>query len=36
MVRGDARYGPQAPTFKVSNSVTMGVMPVTTKVRNWT
>lgn len=36
MVRVDGRYGPQAPTFKVSNSVTMGVMPTSTKARNWT
>jgi hypothetical protein len=36
LVRGDGRYGPKSPTFKVSNSVLMGVMPVTTKARNWT
>jgi hypothetical protein len=36
MTRGDGRYGRFAPTFKVSTSVTMGVMPVTTKARNWT
>ncbi len=36
LVRTDSRYGVNMPTFKVSNSVTMGTMPITTKARNWT
>ncbi len=36
VTRGDHRWGRLSPTFKVSNSVVMGVMPVTTKARNWT
>jgi hypothetical protein len=36
LIRGDARYGPQAPTFKVSNSATIGMMTKRTRARNWT
>lgn len=35
VVRGDTRYRP-APKFMVSNSLTMGVMTVTTRARDWT
>jgi hypothetical protein len=36
MTRGDPRYGPNAPTFKVSNSTTIGMMNRQTRARNWT
>jgi hypothetical protein len=36
MTNGDFRYGVHSPTFKVSNSVVLGTMPVQTKARNWT
>jgi hypothetical protein len=35
-IRGDARYGMNSPTFKVSNSVTVGMMNRQTRPRNWT
>lgn len=36
VTRGDHRWGRLSPTFKVSNSVVMGAMAVSTKARNWT
>src|SRR5262249_22813054 len=36
LTRADYRYGRYAPTFKVSNSVTLGAMPTRTRARNWT
>jgi hypothetical protein len=36
VVRTDSRFGPKAPTFKVSNSVVLGKMTVLTKARDWT
>jgi predicted Zn finger-like uncharacterized protein len=36
LTRHDGRWGKHSPTFKVSNSVIMGAMGVTTKARNWT
>jgi predicted Zn finger-like uncharacterized protein len=35
-VRGDPRYGINSPTFKVSNSATVGMMNRLTQARNWT
>jgi predicted Zn finger-like uncharacterized protein len=35
LIRGDARY-PNAPTFKVSNTATVGMMNKRTRARNWT
>jgi hypothetical protein len=34
--RNDPRYGPNAPTFKVSNSTVIGTMTKLTRARNWT
>jgi len=36
LIRGDARYGANAPTFKVSNSATVGMMTRLTRPRDWT
>ena len=36
VARTDTRFGPKGPTFKVSNSVVLGKMPVLTKARHWT
>ena len=36
LTRGEGRYGPPAPTFKVSNSAIMGKMTRLTQARNWT
>jgi hypothetical protein len=36
LTRSDTRYGLPNPTFKVSNSVTLGTMPNLTLAREWT
>lgn len=36
LTRGDVRYQPDSPTFKVSNSTTIGGMQARTRPRNWT